>query len=125
MKLTPQLYCLKPGKVNGTARSETEKCPWDALRGKPAAPGEGWAQHEPPGSPHSPLGAPAGSWLGLESANPPLSPGFISILPGEGGSRVEEEIGLISDDGRGEHHSVQNYLYPRFIYVPSQGHGIQ
>lgn len=36
MKLTPQLYCLRPRKVNGTARTETDKCPCDALQGNPA-----------------------------------------------------------------------------------------
>lgn len=36
MKLTPQLYCLRPRKVNGIARTETDKCPCDALQGKPA-----------------------------------------------------------------------------------------
>lgn len=90
MELTPQLDCLKPGKVNGTAGTRADKCPWGALGGNPAAnaaPKEGWAQQEPTGCPHSPLSGPlcwyqpsTGSCLGLgPSANPPLPPGFISI----------------------------------------------
>lgn len=46
MKLTPRLYCLRPRKVNGTARAETDKCPCDAVQGNQAtkaAREEGWA----------------------------------------------------------------------------------
>lgn len=46
MKLTPWLYCLRPRKVNGTARAETDKCPCDAVQGNQATKAvceEGWA----------------------------------------------------------------------------------
>lgn len=49
MKLTPRLYCLRPTKVNGTARTEADKCPCDALQGNPvtkAACKEGWVQQK-------------------------------------------------------------------------------
>lgn len=137
MKLTPQLYCLKTGKVNGTARTKTDKCPWDALGGNPAAnaaPKEGWAQqgahrvHPPPFATATVL-VPSPNRV-LAGSGSISKPSFIpwiyfhtcvvSMVP-----VLKKQIRWNSASLTGEHLPFQNYHYPHFIYTPSQGYSIQ